>query len=182
MSDFGCPWGPLLGSRKCWKTLLKGIQKLLLIRSCLSGLLGAAGGHFGLDFGPQARYAIFVKKSTAPRREHDFEGSGGSQKGPKIGPKTASDGSPAQKPSWGPLGPHFGPFWGPLGEPKSSPKPLPKQGPKLSHFQASPGTPQAARLYPPGVVTQRLWGPGGRLQRGVLNKGFTILWTILQKT
>ena len=82
------------------------------------GLLGAAGGRFGLDFGailgsilgPQARSAILVKNGTAPRREHDFEASGGCQKEPKIDPKTASDASPAPKPSWGPLDPHFGPF------------------------------------------------------------------------
>ena len=152
------------------------------------GFLGAAGGRLGTDFGAiwgsilssQARSAILVKNGTAPRREHDFEGSGGCQKGPNMGPKTASDGSPAQKLSWGPLGPHFGAFWGPLGEPKSSPKPFLKQEPNLSHFGASPGTPQAGSAYPPGTQTQRLWGPGGRLQRGVLNKGFTILWTILQ--
>ena len=90
----------------------------MLIRSRNFGLLGAAGACFGLDLGaiwgsifaPEARSAILVKNSTAPRREHDFEGSGGSPKGPKMGPQTVSDGSPAPKPSWGPLGLHFGPF------------------------------------------------------------------------
>ena len=31
-----------------------------------------------------------------------------------------------------------------------------------------------------GTLTWRVLGPGGRLQRGVLNKGYSILWTILQ--
>ena len=107
----------------------------MLIRSRNFGLLGAAGGRFGLDFGaiwgsifaPEARSAILVKNSTAPRREHDFEGSGGCQKGPKMGPKTASDGSPAPKPSGGPPEPHFGPSWRALGDPKWKAKPLPKR-------------------------------------------------------
>ena len=33
------------------------------------------------------------------------------------------------------------------------------------------GEAQAVKPYPPGVVTGRFLGPGGRLQRGVLNKG-----------
>ena len=82
------------------------------------GLLGAAGGRFGLDLGaiwasilvPQVRSVILVKSSTAPRREHDFEASAGCRKGPKMDSKTASDGSPAPKPSWDSLGPHFEPF------------------------------------------------------------------------
>ena len=119
----------------------------MLNASCIFGHLGAAGVRFGLDvgaiwgsiFGARARPAILAKNSTALQREHDFQGSGGSQKGPNIGPKTASDGSPAPKPSWGPLEPHFGPFWGPLGEPKWSQKPLPKQERILSNFGGSPG-------------------------------------------
>ena len=107
----------------------------MLIQTLNFDLLGAAGCRFGLDLGaiwgsffaPEARSAIFVKNSTAPKREHDFQGSGGVQKGPKMGPKTTSDGSPAPRPSWGSFGPHFGPFWEALGEPKRSPKPLPKQ-------------------------------------------------------
>ena len=107
----------------------------MLIQTRNFDLLGAAGCRFGLDLGaiwgsifaPEARSAILVKNSTAPRREHDFQGSGGVQKYSKMGPKTTSDGSPAPRPSWGPFGPHFEPFWGPLGEPKRSPKPLPKQ-------------------------------------------------------
>ena len=138
------------------------------------GLLGAAGGRFGLDFGaiwgsildPQVRSVILVKNSTAPRREHDFEGSGGSQKWPKMGSKTASDGSPAPKPSWGPLGPHFGAFWEPLGEPKSSPKRLLKQEPNSSNFGASPGPPQAGRQYPPRDANGLVWGPRGETTEG----------------
>ena len=153
------------------------------------GLLGAAGGRFGLDFGfiwgsilgSQARSAILVKNSTAPRREHDFEGSGDCQKGPKMGPKTASDGSPAQKPSWGPLGPHFGPFWGPLGEPKWSPKPFPKQEPNLSYFRGLPWGAQAVKPYPPGVQTGWFLSPGGDYRGGYLTRVYTICGQIYKR-
>jgi len=60
---------------------------------------GAARGPFWTQFelilgvilgsiwGSRARAAILVKSSPAPRREHDFHGSGGSKKEPKSAPK-----------------------------------------------------------------------------------------------
>ena len=56
--------------------------------SDMFGHLEASRSRFGLDVGviwdsildPQARSAILVKNSTAPRREHDFQRSGESQK------------------------------------------------------------------------------------------------------
>ena len=38
---------------------------------------------WGSILGSRARAAIFVKSSTAPRREHDFHGAGGSKTKPK---------------------------------------------------------------------------------------------------
>ena len=68
-----------------------------LINKCFvldrkSSLVEASGGAFGFDFGlilgsilgSRAPYAIFAKSSTAPQREHDFRGSGGSKKRPKL--------------------------------------------------------------------------------------------------
>ena len=40
--------------------------------------------------------------------------------------------------------------------------------------------PQDGKECTPVMLKTRSWGPGGRLQRGVPNKGFTILWTVLQ--
>ena len=84
--------------------------------------LEASGGGLGLDFGlilgsilgSRAPYAIFAKISTAPQREHDFRGSGGVKKEPKMAPKTASSGNLAPRASWEPLGLDVGAFWGPF--------------------------------------------------------------------
>ena len=45
--------------------------------------LGSILVHFGTILGSPARAAIFVKSSTAPRREHDFHDSGVSKTEPK---------------------------------------------------------------------------------------------------
>ena len=85
-------------------------------------LLAASGGGFGLDLGfvlgsmlgSRAPSAILAKLSTAPRREHDFRGSGGVKKEAKLAPETASSGNLAPRAAWEPLGLDFGPFWGPF--------------------------------------------------------------------
>ena len=62
----------------------------------------------------------------------------------------------------------------PLGSPKKA-----QNGSKCSifkGFRASPGTPQAVRYYPPGTLTRRFWGPGGRLQRGVPSLRTSEFW------
>ena len=82
----------------------------------------ASGGGLGLDLGlilgsilgSRAPSAILAKISTAPRREHDFRGSGEAKKEPKIVPKTASSGNLAPRASWEPLGLDFGAVWGPF--------------------------------------------------------------------
>ena len=114
----------------------------MLIRSRNFGLLGAAGGCFGLDLGaiwgsifaPEARSAILIKNSTAPTQEHDFQGSGG-------GPKRAQNGSEndiRRKPrSEAVLGPFRPSFWALLGGPgraKTEPETAPKAGANLEHF------------------------------------------------
>ena len=124
LERFWVPLGTPFGASKIKKNCLGNY----LNPSCIFGNLGAAGVRFGLDvgaiwgsiFGARARPAILAKNSTALQREHDFQGSGGSQKGPKMGRKTASDGSPAPKPSWGPLEPHVGSFGGPWASPNGA--------------------------------------------------------------
>ena len=62
----------------------------------------------------------------------------------------------------------------PLGSPKKA-----KNGSKCSIFKgfgASPGTPQAVRSHPPVRQTRWFWGPGGRLQRGVLSLRTSEFW------
>ena len=83
-------------------------------------LFEASGGGFGLDFelvlgsilGSRAPSAILAKMSTAPRREHDFRGSGKVKKEDKMAPKTASSGNLAPRASLEVLGLDVGPFWG----------------------------------------------------------------------
>ena len=142
----------------------------MLTRSRNFGLLGAAGGRFGLDFGgiwgpifaPEARSAILVKSSTAPRREHDFEDSGGCQKGLKMGPKTASDGNPTPKPSWGP-------FWALLGAPgraQMEPETAPKTGAKLKPFWGLPWDPPGREVLPPRRANAACLGARGETTEG----------------
>ena len=113
---------------------------------------------FGLDFGvilgsilgSRTPSPILAKISTAPWREHDFQGSGGSQNTLKTDPKPASDGRLAPRPSWSPPELGLGPFWGPLGEPKWTPEPHPKQERILSQFGGSAGGGPPLRVDLPG--------------------------------
>ena len=50
----------------------------------------------------------------------------------------------------------------------------------FSRVLEGPGGAPDGRGCTSGVLTWRRLGPGGRLQRGVLNKGYRNLWTILQ--
>ena len=89
-----------------------------LIWSYLLGYLKASGGRLGLDLGviwgsilgSRARHAIFVENSTAPQREHDFQGFGGSKNETKMDPKVASSGNLAIRASWEPPGLDFQAF------------------------------------------------------------------------
>ena len=64
------------------------------------------GGHSGVLFGFRGGAYDFSKSSTAPRREHDFEGSGGSKKHPKRYPKQLPAPAWCQEP--------LGSLWGSL--------------------------------------------------------------------
>ena len=88
------------------------------------GCLEASGGRLGLDFGvilgsilgSRARHATFTKNSTAPQREHDFQGFGESKNETNMDPKVASSGNLATRASWEPPRLDFqafgGSFWG----------------------------------------------------------------------
>ena len=68
----------------------------------------------GYKMASRAPYAIFAKIGTAPQREHDFRGSGGVKKEPKMVPKPAVSDNLAPRATWEPLGLDFGPFGGPF--------------------------------------------------------------------
>ena len=84
----------------------------------LLGYLEASGGRLGFDLGvilgsilgSRARHAIFAKNSTAPQREHDFYGFGGSENEPKMDTNIASSGNLAPRASWEPPGLDFQTF------------------------------------------------------------------------
>ena len=81
----------------------------------------ASGGGLGFDvglilgsiLGSRAPSTILAKISTAPRREHDFRGSGGVKKEPKMVPKPASSGNLARRATWELLGIILGAIVGP---------------------------------------------------------------------
>ena len=97
-------------------------QKTSAYLEIFSGYLEASGGRLGLDLGvilgsilgSRTRHAIFAKNSTAPQREHDFRGPGGSKNEPKMIPKAPSSGNLTPRASWVPLGFDLGAFWDPF--------------------------------------------------------------------
>ena len=107
---FWVPLGTPFGGSRMLENVLESNSNFVVHSELSFGSSGGLEPFWARFWAPRRDLQILVKNSTAPRREHDFEGSGDCQKGPKMGPKTASGGSPAPKPSWGPLEPHFGPF------------------------------------------------------------------------
>ena len=76
----------------------------------------ASGGRFRLDvglisgsmLGSRVHYAILAKNSTAPRREHDFQGPGAPDA------SETSFQQPGSESVLGALGLDFGAFWDPF--------------------------------------------------------------------
>ena len=114
-------------------------------------------------------------------------GPGGSREAPEV-QKSLPGGS--RRLPGGSGGSKIAP-WRSGGSKNRSPRPPeapgePQKGqkwPKMQHFQwfwglpwGGPGPPQPVRLHPPGPVTSRFLGPGGRLQRGVLSLRTSEFW------
>ena len=145
----------------------------MIIRSRNFGLLGAAGGCFGLDLGaiwasifaPEARSAILVKNSTALRREHDFQVLGGSKKGPKWVRKR----HPTEAPLRGRLGALSAFILGPSGGPGASQNGARNRSQSRSEFRAIWGAPRGGpgrNLLPPGEAKMACFGARGETTEG----------------
>ena len=148
-------------------------RNLMLLPSCILGLPGAAVSPFGLDFGAilgsilgsRTRSPILAKTSTAPWREHDFQGSGGSQKGPNTGPKTARR-KPRSEAVLGPFRPSLWALLGAPGRAKMDPGTAPKTGAIFEPFWGLPRGGAGIKVLPPRGANALVFGARGETTEG----------------